>query len=212
MSRFSSIKLVAASAVFAAGLAALSTGSASAGVLSTCEGTVSGLLPSMSIEGVGYATCMVDSDYHPGDATEKAAVENVFGGTFVLIGKSEDAGNGIDADATLIGSFSMLVNLFDPTDEIAIIMKTGGGQSSPSDAVFGLWTAGSLDPLVINPGTEYNGNFNLTAWGTNVLSHMSVYVREGEDCCDREVPEPGPLGLLGAGMIALYVARRRHKA
>lgn len=29
-------------------------------------------------------------------------------------------------------------------------------------------------------------------------------------CCGGEVPEPGPLGLLGAGMIALYIARRRR--
>lgn len=31
-------------------------------------------------------------------------------------------------------------------------------------------------------------------------------------CCGERVPEPGPLGLLGAGMIALYIARRRRLA
>lgn len=29
-------------------------------------------------------------------------------------------------------------------------------------------------------------------------------------CCGERIPEPGPLGLLGAGMIALYIARRRR--
>lgn len=46
--------------------------------------------------------------------------------------------------------------------------------------------------------------------GTGAISHVSLYGSTDctEDCF--EVPEPGPLGLLGAGMIALYIARRRR--
>lgn len=191
-------------AFFAVGLTASFSGTASAALVA-CTGS-----EVLSIEGVGYTTCMVDTDYGPSDADEKAAIENVFGGTFTKVGKSEEGGSGVTADSGTSGTFAMLVSLFDPTDEIAIIMKTGGGQNDPSDAVFGLWTAGSLNAAFIAPGTEYNGIYDLGSWGPNGLSHMTVYVREGE-CCDR-VPEPGPIGLLGVGMIALYISRRRRFA
>lgn len=35
---------------------------------------------------------------------------------------------------------------------------------------------------------------------------------EFDGCCEREVPEPGPLGLLGLGMVAVYIARRRRQS
>lgn len=190
-------------ALFAAGLSTSFTGTASA-TLVACTGS-----EVLTIEGVGYTTCMVDTDYGPSDAGEKASVEAVFGGTFTKIGKSEESGSGITADSGITGSFAMLVSLFDPTDEIAIIMKTGSGQNDPSDAVFGLWTAGALNAAFIAPGTEFNGAYDLSSWGSNGLSHMTVYVREGTDCC-RDVPEPGPLGLLGGGMVVLYFVRRRR--
>lgn len=40
--------------------------------------------------------------------------------------------------------------------------------------------------------------------GSGGISHVTIYGG------DRDVPEPGPLGLLGIGMVALYIARRRR--
>lgn len=42
------------------------------------------------------------------------------------------------------------------------------------------------------------------------ISHLSMYGVTGceEECF--EVPEPGPLGLLGVGLIALHIGRRRR--
>lgn len=52
-----------------------------------------------------------------------------------------------------------------------------------------------------------SGTYSI-AWRENDpfdLSHMVIYGNRGD-----LVPEPGPLGLLGLGIVGLYVARRRR--
>jgi hypothetical protein len=51
------------------------------------------------------------------------------------------------------------------------------------------------------------GEWDISEWTQNGLSHLSLYVRGRGD----SVPEPAVLGLLGLGLIGVGVARRRRK-
>lgn len=192
-------RILVGAALFAMGLAGPLSSSASAALVA-CTGS-----EAVTIEGAGYTSCMVDTAYNSGN--EVASVNLVFGAGWTLVAKSDDAGSGLTADtASTTGTFAMLLSLFDPTDDIALVFKTGLGKNDPTDAVFGLWTVGSLNAALTGAATDLDGTYDLSSWGPNALSHMSVFSREGQ----RKVPEPGPLGLLGLGMIALYVGRRRR--
>ncbi len=193
-----SFKVTVGAALLALGLGATFTGSASAALVA-CTGS-----EVFTIEGAGFSSCMVDTAYAEGN--EVASVNLVFGAGWTLVAKSDAAGSGLTATLGTSGTFAMLLSLFDPTDEIALVFKTGSGQNNPSDAIFGLWTVGDLNAALTGAATDLDGTYDLSSWGQNALSHMSAFKREGE----RRVPEPGPLGLLGIGMVALYIARRRH--
>ena len=77
------------------------------------------------------------------------------------------------------------------------------------DRVFLLAKAGRSDPTYYGwnisdwDGTE---TLDITAWNNirGSISHVSIWGEGGVN-----VPEPGSVGLLGAGLIALYWARRR---
>lgn len=92
----------------------------------------------------------------------------------------------------------------------------------PADADI-VWDGGSFisDPsyLLVKDGAQTPAwyLFDISSWdgmekielrdfwpNQGAISHVTIY-GGGDD-----VPEPGPLGLLGAGMIALYIARRRR--
>lgn len=92
----------------------------------------------------------------------------------------------------------------------------------PMDADI-VWGAGSFisdaTHLLVKDGKGPPGwyLFDISAWdgqmdiqlrnfwpGSGAISHVTIYGG------GRDVPEPGPLGLLGIGFIALYVARRRR--
>jgi len=86
-------------------------------------------------------------------------------------------------------------------DRIFVLAKGGSGQTNgrngtPRASYYG-WNISDWD------GTE---SLDITAWDnvSGSISHVSIWGEGGVN-----VPEPGPVGLLGAGLIALYWARRR---
>lgn len=209
---------VAAGGAMIAGIAMTFGGAANAGIadITSCVGS-----EAVSIEGVSYTTCATDPNSSPSSAAELDMVNAVFGGGFISVGKDEDT-VGIDFVGGISGTFAIDTSLIPAGSDIALIFKTGQGQNDPDNAVFGLWSADALDANNIAPGSEYNGLYDLSAWGSNGLSHLSVFIREctenceppcipGEDprCTPHEAPEPGPIGLLGLGIVGLYVARRK---
>lgn len=190
-----SFKILVGAALFAMGLAVPLAGTANAAVV-VCDAT------DVSLEGTDASVCQSDDAFVPnGDAAETAAMETIFGGGWVLIGKSDDAGSGVTAGSGTTGTFEIATSLLTGTDDIIILFQTGQGDNDPVWAGFGIWSVAALNADFIAPGTEYNGVYDLSSWGQNGLSHISVFKR---------VPEPGPLGLLGLGMIALYIGRRRR--
>lgn len=199
MVELKSFKILAGAALLSMGLIAPFGGTANALPINCAADDV-------SLEGVDATICESDDASTPsGDAAEIAAMNAIFGSGWVLVGKSDAGGSGVTAGSGNSGVFAIDTSLLVGTDEIAILFKTGGGQNEPDWAGFGLWSVAALNANFIAPGTEYNGLFDLSSWGQNGLSHISVFKRRGQD-----VPEPGPLGLLGLGIIALYVARRRR--
>lgn len=195
-----SFKILVGAALFAMGLVVPFAGTANA-IPINCQAD------DVSLEGTDATICESDNATTPsGDAAELAAMNAIFGSGWVLVGKSDVGGSGVTAGSGNTGVFAIDTSLLTGTDEIAILFKTGAGQNEPDWAGFGLWSVAALNANFIAPGTEYNGLFDLSAWGSNGLSHISVFKRRDGD----DVPEPGPIGLLGVGMIALYIARRRR--
>lgn len=214
--------------------APLSLSGGASATLMACTGS-----EEVSIEGVGYTDCMTDSTYGPSDADELQTITNIFGEGFALIGKSEDNA-GITYTGGSSGTFAIATSLLDPTHDIAIIFKSGGGQNNPDDAAFGLWSVADLNASFIDPGDEFNGIYDISSWGSNGLSHFTVFSRACFEnceppcetdceppcetdceppcetdceppCTDCQVPEPGPIGLLGFGLLGLAISRRQWR-
>lgn len=198
MTGFDDVKVLVGAALLSFGLIVLLVGTAHATPIDCVASLV-------SLETVDATTCKSDDATTPnGDAAELAAIEAIFGSGFELVGKSDAGGSGVTAGSGTSGTFAIDISLLVDTDVIAILFKTGAGQNEPDWGGFGLWTVGALDATNVPTDLFYNGDYNLSSWGQNGLSHISLFKRPGE-----RVPEPGPLGLVGLGLIALYLGRRR---
>ena len=83
---------------------------------------------------------------------------------------------------------------FDPTlfsaDAFLIVLKAA---NSPA---YGVWLFDGAD------ADSFSGDWSV-AWGKD-LSHLTIYAKNGV-----VVPEPSTLGLLGAGLLALFMRRKR---
>jgi hypothetical protein len=78
--------------------------------------------------------------------------------------------------------------------------------------LFVLAKDGAADPTYYGwniSGWNGTDTLSITAWNgiQGAISNVSIWGTKGA-----EVPEPGPIGLLGAGLIALFWARRRIAA
>ncbi|HYF58188.1 MAG TPA: PEP-CTERM sorting domain-containing protein [Burkholderiaceae bacterium] len=102
---------------------------------------------------------------------------------------------GLDATS---GTFSVAASLWATYADLAIGFKSGGGGATPTWAVFQLAdgvTGG--DWSILSPGN-----------GQQSLSHAVLYGSGRQDTTT--VPAPAGLALLGIGLAALVVARRRR--
>jgi hypothetical protein len=93
------------------------------------------------------------------------------------------------------GTFSFSSSLWDTWSEIAIGFKFGTG-NNPDE-----WFVYALNPLISSGSWQF---VNVFGRGGG-LSHIQLYGTPG----GTSVPEPGTLALLGIGMLAAGVARRR---
>jgi hypothetical protein len=93
------------------------------------------------------------------------------------------------------GTFSFASSLWDTWSEIAIGFKFGTGNRPDS------WFVYSLDPQISSGSWQFVNVFNRGGG----LSHVQLYGIPG----GTTIPEPGTLALLGIGMLAAGIARRR---
>jgi len=124
---------------------------------------------------------------------------------FDYIGNSTDAGQG--------GTFTLAATLDTAITDIMFIFKDGDDtnlvgylidiDAMEDDAVLGEYTS----PFVSPPFPTNNS-------ATHNVSHISVYYRQGDNTTPPTggVPEPGPLSLLGLGLMGLWFARRKTSA
>jgi len=167
----------------------------------------------ISVFSPDYTSCVGAYDLGPGenDVTDGGAdnivndilnIQDVFGAEdWTFLEKDDTDSNGGCLSVIGINSTTGMLTIcdggFDWPIEVAISFKAAG-----SFSIY-YWSAlagppGSISWEVLGVSTNNNG-------GIQGLSHLSVYVRNGE----MDVAEPGTLALFGLGLLGLAAARRR---
>ena len=100
----------------------------------------------------------------------------------------------------MTGTWQLTQAFWETFGEAVISFHIGGGQGTPSGFAFYI-TKNSFS------GTW--GIDELAAAAGGGMSNIKLFSRGTGDCCERDVPEPGTLGLLGLGLLGISLGRRR---
>lgn len=194
-------------ALLAVGMSGAITGAAIAGTVA-CDATTAD-------DVTGSVACAIsDTNDHDSPAPDAVNADGFF--TFSdwdTAGKQNtgglfEAGNvNIGFNATTDGqSGTWSISSWDGIADVMLIFKDGAntmlvGFLLDGTSLSGTWTSPFHAP-----------DFNVSS--IKDTSHISAYVRLGDEPpCERDctpLPEPGPIGLLGGGMVVLYFVRRRR--
>jgi hypothetical protein len=174
-------------------------------------------LSALAVTSPANAATMTCGDFTLGDAADCAGpiagndpfpdpVEDLFGDDWIAIDKDETAGETSGSD----------VDTGSPEEWF---FWTAADGEDPNDVRNGTWT---LDPAIwslfdrlaiaLKAGNEFSvflleqGDLDGIWSSGKGLSHASLYGVEGDDT---QLAEPGTLLLLGLGLVAVVVARRR---
>ena len=120
-----------------------------------------------------------------------------------------DDGNGLNqpgfsvtgADGSITGTWEIDADEFDAGTQFLIVLKDGPATSANNPK----WVWFFIDDFT---GTS-DGDWRM--YGNKANSHISLYTTQGGGG-DDEIPEPGVLFLMGAGLLGLGMARRRKAA
>ena len=167
-----------------------------------CESTDDGRYMEISFS-AGSASCFAsgstpppEGNFHEGlgfvklekledDDVPESVTDGSLSGSFFSVtglGDIDDKGK---------GTFEFVSGFYDLYENVHMVFKFGAGTLTPD------WFSYSLEGVQSGSWELFQSSNPLQA-----LSHVTVYA-------DRKVPEPGVLGLLGLGLLGLFVVRRR---